>query len=137
MGSVVGNTWTWRIASSYSGISFDYYIFDVAPVASDNLQVFNAAGFPLLTTPARKPLRVAVCLSATARYTTCLARRTRRTTARAAHGQAQLVWGSGENEIEEIDDTNYAWWEGVFSHANGIGVGGVYTRKDRIWDRRR
>lgn len=129
-GSVSDGTWKWRVAASDNGISFDYYIFDVAPLSSDNfgLQVFNTAGDPVFHS-SQKPLRVAGTFTSNGEILPYANTGNQQDFGTSRTWAAvQLYAGNGENELEEGGEVNYAWWEGVYSHANGIGVGAVLTR---------
>jgi hypothetical protein len=129
-GSVSSGTWKWRIVGGANNVSFDYYIFDVAPVSTDTfgVAIYNAAGDPVFHS-SQKPLRVGGVFESEG---TILPYGTSFNQSDFGAGRTwagvQLASGNGENEIEEGDDTRYAWWEGVFTHANGLGVGGIYTR---------
>lgn len=129
-GSVSGDTWKWRVVSGYNGGSFDYYIFDLAPVSADTsgVAVFNAAGDPVFHS-SQKPLRVGgVYTSEGLIFTYYTDLNQADFGAGRTWAGVQLFIGNGENEQEEEFNTRYAWWEGVYSHANGIGVGGILTR---------
>lgn len=129
-GSVSGGTWKWRVIGNFSSSNFDYYIFDVAPVATDTfgVAIYDADGDPVYHT-SQKPLRVGGVFTSDG---TILPYPTYDNQADFGTGRTwaavQLYAGNGENELEEGGQYNYAWWEGVYTHANGIGVGGIFTR---------
>jgi hypothetical protein len=123
-GAVSGGTWTWRALAAFNAITFDYYIFDLAPAAGDTfgLEILNAASVPVYHT-GQKPLRIAgevvgsgdawppaddVIFDAGRNY-----------------AAIQTVFGFGESEVDDVTLGRENWVVGARAITGGIGYGHI------------